>query len=70
MQSPEVQHRIAILRQKATDNSLTMDEMKEAIQLIRGDRRNAQAASDGARRKKATAAIPNADDLLSEMDGL
>lgn len=70
MQSPEVQHRIAILRQKIADNSLSMEEMKEAIKYLRGDRRNAHAASDGARRKKAVAAIPNADDLLNEMDGL
>ena len=68
--TPETQSRIAILRSKISENTATMEEMQEVVRLVRGDRRNAQAASDGARRKKAAVLVPSADDLLDEMGGL
>lgn len=69
MYSPETQARLAVLRQKATDGSITEEEMQEGIRLLRGDRIGAQIASDTSRRKKATVAIPSADDLLNELSG-
>ena len=62
--------KIAVWRSKAIDGTLTDDEMKDAILLIRGDRRSAAHASDKARTAKATKVIPNADDLLNELGGL
>lgn len=49
---------------------MTLEEYKEAIILIRGGRVAAQQASDASKRKGAKAAIPNADDLLGELEGL
>lgn len=65
--SPETQARIALFRQKAVEGTLSREDMKEAILLIRGDRRNAAAASDGARRARAKTEIRPAEDLLKEL---
>ena len=62
--------KIAIWRQKAVDGTLTIDEMREAIQIMRGYRRGAAIASDKARKAKAGTAIPTADDLLAELGDL
>lgn len=70
MYSAETQARLAILRSKATDGTITEEEMREGIRLLRGDRIGAQVASDSSRRKKAVAVIPSADDLLEELGGL
>ncbi len=69
-QSPELLARIAIWRQKALDNTLSLDEMREAITALRGDRLSAAHASEASKRKSAKAAIPSAQDLLSELEGL
>jgi hypothetical protein len=64
--NPEVQSKIAIFRQKAADNTLTEDDMREAIKILRAGRMSAATAS--ARSKTtAKAAIPNADDMLAEL---
>lgn len=77
MISAETQARLAILRQKARDNTITQEEMKEAIQLMRTERVGASAVSAAAKATKATAktkaapkAKPNGDDLLSELDSI
>lgn len=70
MQSPDTQMKIQLWRQKVVDGTLTQDDMKEAIQVLRADRVNAAAssASSHARRApaKAKAAI-NSDSLLDEL---
>jgi len=66
-QSPETLSRISILRAKAQEGTLTVEEMKEAILLLRGDRTRAAHSSDASRRKSAKAAVPSAQDLLSEL---
>lgn len=72
--SQEAQARIGVLREKARNNTITQDEMREAIQMMRQDRVGAATASAGAKERKATAskkkAPVNSDDLLSELDGL
>lgn len=68
--TPEIQAKISLWRQKCQDGSITLDEMKEAILIMRAGRKSAATASDGARRKQAKAAIPNADDMLSELDNI
>lgn len=65
--TPEIQAKIQLWRQKCADGSITLEEMKEAILVMRAGRKSAAQASDGARRKQAKAAIPSADDMLSEL---
>lgn len=64
--TPDVQAKIAVFRQKALDNTLTEDDMREAVKLLRAGRTSAATA---AARSKTTAkaAIPNADDMLAEL---
>lgn len=69
-QSPELLAKIAQWRQKALDNTLTVEEMREAIAALRSDRLSAAHASEASKRKSAKAAIPSAQDLLSELEGL
>lgn len=68
--SPELTAKIQIWRAKAADNRLTPADMAEAILALRAGRVGAQIASDTSRRKKAVTAIPTADDLLGELEGL
>lgn len=70
MYSPEVQARLAQLRAKLADGSITEEEMIEGVRLLRGDRKAAAQSSETAKRRKAVAAIPSADDLLAELGGL
>jgi hypothetical protein len=68
--SPELQSKIADWRRKATEGTLTLPEMREAILHLRAGRVSAANASATAKRKKAIAEIPHAEDLLSELKGL
>ena len=68
--TPELNAKIAMWRAKAADGRLTQEEMAEAIIALRQGRVGAQIASDTSRRKKAVTAIPTADDLLGELEGL
>jgi len=70
----ELQSKIAGWRLRATEGTLTLDEMKEAIIYLRAGRRNAAAAASTTKRASAAGAkktvIANSDDLLSELEGL
>lgn len=68
--TPETLSRIAILKAKLEDSTITMEEMREAVRLLRRDRLSAQTASEAGRRAKAKAIIPSADDMLNELEGL
>lgn len=70
--SLEYQSKIAAWRIKAAEGTLTLEEMRESIILLRADRQAAGQASRtaAAKRKKAFATIPTAEDLLSEMERL
>lgn len=72
-QSPELQSKIAIWREKAIDGTITVEEMKEAVIALRAGRVSAAHASEGARAKKAATGKPtlslDADDLLAELGG-
>ena len=70
MATLDMMTKIAVWRQKAIEGTLSIEEMKEAIQALRGDRRGAAIASDKARKAKAGTAIPTADDLLAELGDL
>jgi hypothetical protein len=65
--SPELAAKFSLWRAREAVGQLTDEDMAEIVKAIRQDRIGAAAASEGARRKVAKAAIPNADDLL---DGL
>jgi hypothetical protein len=69
-QSPEVQAKIQLLRQKSRDGTLTQDEMREAIILMREGRVAASATSAKAKSRKSSKASVNSDDLLNELDNL
>ena len=67
-----LQIRIAELRAKSRAGTLTKDDMREAVKYLRGGRSLIAAATGGSKtnsRAKA-AAKPDADDLLSELEGL
>lgn len=68
--SPELLAKIAVWRQKALDKTLTVEDQKEAIAAIRGDRKNAANASEQSKRTKAKAAVPDAKALLGDLMGL
>jgi hypothetical protein len=62
--SLEMQTRIAELRQKARDGTLTLEETKEAIAFLRAERM-AMEPTKGT--KKAAQAAVNVDNLLGEL---
>lgn len=70
MISPELQSKIANWRLRAAEGTLTQEEMKEAIILLRAGRISTAYSSDSAKRKKAATTIVHADDLLSELDSI
>jgi hypothetical protein len=63
----ELQMKLTEWRRRTAEGTITLDEMKEAVALVRQGRVAAAAASATAKRKVAKAAIPSADDLLDEI---
>lgn len=70
MQSLELQSKLAVWRQKAKDGTLTLEEQREAIAALRGDRKSAAHSSEQSKRTKAKAAVPDAKALLASLGGL
>lgn len=68
--SLETQAKIASWRQRSAEGTLSLEEMKEIVVLLREGRGAAVAASSAAKRSKAVAAIPVATDLLGELEGM
>ena len=68
--SPETASKIAVWRAKSADGTLTIEELREAIKIMRQDRISAAHASATSRQAKAKTVIPAAADLLSAMKGL
>lgn len=69
MYTPEVLSRIAHLQQKALADTITKEEMGEAVALIREGRVAAASRTDAAKRTKARQAIPSADELMDQLMG-
>jgi hypothetical protein len=67
MYPPETQARIEELTRKALNNTITLEEEREAIRLLRNDRRSAADASAKATRSKAKTAVIDGDALLAEI---
>lgn len=71
LQSSEVQAKIARVRAKIeAKETVDIEEYKEVVAFIRQGRMASAATSDSAKRKKAIAAIPAADDLLDELNNI
>lgn len=67
--TPELNSKIANWRARMDGQGepISLEEYRQIVAALRGGRASAQAASDASRRKKATIAIPSADDMLDEM---
>lgn len=70
LQSPETQSKIANWRLKAQLGTITLEEMREAIKLMREDRVSSTAASPKAKSARAKAPKKSVDDLLGELENL
>lgn len=65
--------RLALLRAKARDNTMTQEDMREAIKIMREDRMGAAVTSAKAKERTATSRAKknvDSDDLLSQLDGM
>ncbi len=67
IQSPEVQMRLEELRTKAANGTITDAELREAIEALRQGR-IANATASKTSRSRKTAAKPDADAMLAELD--
>lgn len=56
-----------MFRQKVADNTISDDELKEAVNLLRADRKTATQNS-AKRRATAKKETKSADDLLKELE--
>jgi hypothetical protein len=66
--SVEVSAQILQWRAQAADGTLTLDQMKEAIKVLRQDRVSSHIASTTSRTKKAESKAPvDTDALLKEL---
>tara|TARA_R110000868_G_scaffold51197_2_gene162660 strand:+ start:1204 stop:1368 length:165 start_codon:yes stop_codon:yes gene_type:complete len=52
------------------DGTITKEEMKEAVQMLRAGRMAAATSPAAAKRKKAIAEIPPAADMLNDLAGM
>lgn len=66
----DLQLKFAEWRRKTADGTITLEEMKEAISLVRAGRMAASQAAQSTKRAAAKKVVPNADDLLGELEGL
>ncbi|MGH9425203.1 MAG: hypothetical protein ACRD2L_02705 [Terriglobia bacterium] len=66
MHSPELQSKIISWRAKCVAGTITLEEMREAIKLMRGERVTAGQAS----LRKRSGPAKSADDLLSELGSI
>ncbi len=62
--SPEEQTKIINWRQKAIDGTLSLDDCREYVALMRQGRKSAAAASEASRKSRAKKVVKSADDLL------
>lgn len=72
-QSPELVAKIQLWRAKIAAGTMTQEEYKEVLRMLRADRSaitQSTAGSKVARARKVAASKPNGDDLLSELDAL
>jgi hypothetical protein len=69
MYSPETQSKMAHLRAKASDGSITEDELRQAVKMMREDRFAAlQAQANKPPSKRAAKAPVNVASLFDSLD--
>lgn len=68
MYSPEDNAAIVSYRAKAAAGTLTEEDLKHAVSLLRQARKG--AVEGAARKRSAAKQTRNADDLLNELEGL
>lgn len=70
--SPELQAKVMIWRRKAIEGTITDEEMREAVDILRQGRLTAaqSAAASSSRTKAKAKAIVSADSILDELKGL
>lgn len=68
--SAELSQKIAIWRQKAATNEMTLEECMEAVKLLREGRMQAAQAAQSTKRAAAKKAIPSADTLFGGIEDL
>jgi hypothetical protein len=67
----DLQMKVEEWRAKARAGTLTLEETREAIKVLRAGRSLIAAATGGSKTNKtAKATKPSGDDLLSELEGL
>lgn len=68
---PDFHLKLATYRRKAADGTITLEEMREAVKLMRQGRISASAAAAATpRAKKASSAPVDSNSLLDELEGL
>lgn len=71
MYSPEASAEIQRYRERSRAGTLTLDDMRAALTMLRNGRAAASKTSTAARTKRAAAkTAPNGEDLLNELEGL
>lgn len=68
--SANVNAMMPLWKAKAARGELSEADCIEAMRVLRGDRYAAQEATQVKRTAKAKAAVPSADDMLNELEGL
>jgi hypothetical protein len=64
------QQRIDDFRRKCADGSITLEEMKEAVLLVRGGRQAAAEAASASKRTSTKKPTRSADELLAGLGDL
>ena len=68
IQDPELLNKIAVWRQKSIDGTITLEEMREAVKAMRGNRVAAITAAGEAKRSAKPKVTPKAAaDLLNDL---
>lgn len=73
MYSPQESAEIQLYRRKVNDGSITQEELKRGLELLRKSRAGAHATSATSHSRKSAAAAKkniDSDSLLGELDGL
>lgn len=68
LMSPELQQKMAIWRQKALTNELTLDDCKEAVALIREGRMEAAKSAASTKRAAAKKAVLTSEQMFGGLD--
>lgn len=68
VQSPELLSKLAAWRAKAQDGTLTLEEMREAVKIMRQNRHAALDASTKSTSKKPKGPTKSAAELLKDLE--